>query len=117
MSLGPFAGTSATSFDGNTGLVTSQNQVIGPQVFSIELWFNTTTIDGGKLVGFGDSQTGSSSSYDRHIYMMNDGQLVFGVWNGQTQTIETPNTYNDGQWHYVVATLGPPAWRCTSMAS
>jgi hypothetical protein len=39
--------------------------------------------------------------------MMNDGQLVFGVWTGQTNTIETPNVYNDGQWHYVDATLGP----------
>jgi Concanavalin A-like lectin/glucanases superfamily len=101
---GPFSGTNATSFDGNTGLVTSQSQVVGPQVFSVELWFKTTTIDGGKLVGFGNSQTGSSSNYDRHIYMMNDGQLVFGVWNNQTVTIETPNAYNDGQWHYVVAT-------------
>ena len=36
--------------------------------------------------------------------MMNDGQLVFGVYNNQTVTIETPNLYNDGQWHYVVAT-------------
>ena len=36
--------------------------------------------------------------------MMNDGQLVFGVWNNQTETIETPNVYNDGQWHHVVAT-------------
>lgn len=101
---GPFTGTSGTSFDGNTGLVTSANQVVGPQVFSIELWFNTTTNDGGKLVGFGNNQTGMSSNYDRHIYMMNDGQLVFGVYNNQTVTIETPNVYNDGQWHYVVAT-------------
>ncbi len=101
---GPFTGSSATTFDGNTGLVTSQNQVTGPQTFSVELWFKTTTIDGGKLVGFGSNQTGLSGSYDRHIYMMNDGQLTFGIWNNQTETIETPNTYNDGQWHYVVAT-------------
>ena len=32
------------------------------------------------------------------------GQLVFGVYNSGTQTIETPDVYNDGQWHYVVAT-------------
>jgi Concanavalin A-like lectin/glucanases superfamily len=101
---GPFAGTTATSFDGNTGLVTSQNQVAGPQAFTVEGWFNTTTNQGGKLIGFGSNQTGSSSSYDRHIYMMNDGQLVFGVWNNQTVTIETPNTYNDGGWHYIVGT-------------
>jgi hypothetical protein len=116
---GPFPGQTATTFDGQSGIVTSANSVAspGPQVFSIEAWFNTTTNTGGKIVGFGDTQTGGSSAnnnaspgssnYDRHIYMMNDGQLVFGVWTGQTQTIETPNVYNDGQWHDVVATLGP----------
>jgi hypothetical protein len=103
---GPFTGQTATGFDGNTGLVTAQKQVTGPQTFSIEGWFNTSTDDGGKLIGFGSSQTGSSSSFDRHIYMMNDGQLVFGIWNSQTETIETPNVYNDGAWHYVVATYG-----------
>jgi hypothetical protein len=101
---GPFTGSTATGFDGNTGLVSSQNQVTGPETFSVEGWFKTTTVDGGKLIGFGNGQTGASSNYDRHIYMMNDGQLVFGVWNGQTETVETPNVYNDGQWHYVVAT-------------
>ena len=116
---GPFAGQTSTAFDGQEGIVTSANSVPspGPQTFSVEAWFKTTSNDGGKIVGFGNAQTGGSSlnnnaspgssSYDRHIYMMNDGQLVFGVWTGQTETIETPNVYNDGQWHYVVATLGP----------
>ncbi len=54
----------------------------GPQTFSVEGWFNTTTNTGGKLIGFGNNQTGMSRNYDRHIYMMNDGQLVFGVYNG-----------------------------------
>jgi len=104
---GPITGDpqTATAFDGQSGLVTSASSVPGPQTFSIEAWFKTSTNTGGKLVGFGDSQTGMSSNYDRHIYMMNDGQLVFGVWTGQTDTIETPRVYNDGQWHYVVATL------------
>ena len=99
----------AAAFDGQSGLVTSANQVPypGPQTFSIELWFKMTTEEGGKLIGFGSNQTGMSSSYDRHIYMMNDGQLVFGVWTGSTTVIETPDVYNDGQWHYVVATIGP----------
>ena len=102
---GPIVGDSATAtkFDGHTGLVTAATKVTGPQTFSIELWFNTTTNTGGKLIGFGSAQTGSSSSYDRHIYLLNDGQLVFGV--GATKTIETPDAYNDGQWHDVVATL------------
>jgi hypothetical protein len=78
--------------------------VTGPQSFSIEGWFNTRTNDGGKLIGFGNARTGLSSNYDRHIYMMNDGQLVFGIYNGGVVTIETPNVYNDGAWHYLVAT-------------
>jgi hypothetical protein len=101
---GPLTGSTATSFDGQTGNVYSQTAVNGPQTFSVEGWFKTTTNTGGKLIGFGNSQTGMSGNYDRHIYMMNDGQLVFGVWNNATETVETPNTYNDGQWHYVVAT-------------
>jgi Concanavalin A-like lectin/glucanases superfamily len=115
---GPFSGQTATAFDGQSGIVTSAESVAspGPQTFSVEAWFKTTTNDGGKIVGFGNAQTGGSSannnaspgssSYDRHIYMMNDGQLVFGVYDNGVETIETPDVYNDGQWHYVVATLG-----------
>ena len=104
---GPFSGSTATSFDGQSGLVTSNSSVSDPTAFSIEGWFKTTTDEGGKLIGFGDNPTGMSNNYDRHIYMMNDGQIVFGVWNNATETIESPDVYNDGQWHYVVATLDP----------
>ena len=108
---GPITGSTdtATSFDGLTGLVTSANQVTGPQAFSIEGWFKTTANTGGELIGFGNTQTGMASNYDRHVYMMNDGQLVFGDYTGQINTIETPRVYNDGQWHYLVATLDPTA--------
>jgi Concanavalin A-like lectin/glucanases superfamily len=106
---GPITGQNATAFDGRSGLVTSAHAMNNLQTFSIEFWFKSTTNTGGKLVGFGSQQTGTSGNYDRHIYMMNDGQLVFGVWPGSVQTIETPSVYNDGQWHYVVATLSPAA--------
>ncbi len=54
----------ATSFDGQSGLVTSANQVAGPNNFTIEGWFKTTTNQGGKLIGFGITlQTGSSGNY------------------------------------------------------
>jgi len=108
---GPITGDpdTATSFDGHTGLVTSATSVPGPQAFSIEGWFKTTTNTGGKLIGFGGSQTGLSLQYDRQIYLMNDGQLVFGVYNAGRHTIETRGVYNDGKWHYVVATLSSTA--------
>ncbi|MEO7016865.1 MAG: PKD domain-containing protein, partial [Leifsonia sp.] len=86
------------------GIVSSNQQVSNPTTYSEEIWFKTNTITGGKLIGFGDVQTGLSSNYDRHIYMQDDGRIVFGVWTGQTNTITSPNPLNDNQWHYAVAT-------------
>ncbi|HEX3924223.1 MAG TPA: LamG domain-containing protein [Streptosporangiaceae bacterium] len=113
---GPFAGTTATAFNGSTGLVTAQKQAAGPQAFSVEGWFKTTTNTGGKLIGFGSSQTGSSGNYDRQIYMMNDGQLVLGIYNGGAETVESPSVYNDGQWHYLVATYNSAVTSGPNMA-
>ena len=53
-----------------------------PQIYSIEIWFKSTSTQGGKLIGFGNSQTGNSATTDRHVYMQNDGKLVFGILSG-----------------------------------
>ena len=97
----PGAGTSV-AFNGGTA--SSRTAYVNPTTYSLETWFKTTTTSGGKLIGFGDQRSALSNNYDRHVYMQNDGTLVFGVWTGQTNTITTPLTYNNGQWHYVVAT-------------
>jgi PKD repeat protein len=94
----------AVQFDGVDDGVSSGQPVANPTVFSQELWFSTTTTRGGKLIGFGSSQTGGSGSYDRHVWMGDDGRLNFGVWTGQANVATTPLPYNDGQWHHVVAT-------------
>ncbi|HZB51856.1 MAG TPA: LamG-like jellyroll fold domain-containing protein, partial [Mycobacteriales bacterium] len=99
-------GTAAT-LDGSTGNVVSTTGGGGPSAFSAELWFNTTTTTGGKLVGFGNAHDGSSGAYDKHVYMRNDGRLIFGVWVGFPATITSPTAYNDGQWHHLVASQGP----------
>ena len=78
----------------------------GPQLFSISIWFRTTTTTGGKLVGFGDKQTGESAKRDRHLYMNNNGQIYFGVFPDRAiRTVNTTERYNDGLWHHVVASL------------
>lgn len=99
---------SASLFDGSTrGTVSSTSTAPTPQAFSEEVWFRTTTTRGGKLIGYGNARTGSSTSYDRHLYMTNAGTLVFGVYPGSAQTVTSPKAYNDGSWHHAVATLGP----------
>ncbi|WP_243231865.1 PKD domain-containing protein [Microbacterium sp. CIAB417] len=95
----------------NNGNGYSSTRETGPNSFSVEAWFKTTTSSGGKIIGFGSAQTGSSSSYDRHVYMNNSGQLYFGVYPGEVRTINTTETYRDGDWHHVVATLGADGMR------
>lgn len=97
-----YSGTAA-SFNGQDAAVAGQSSLTNPTSYSLESWFKTTTTRGGKIIGFGNSNTGLSSNYDRHVYMQDDGTLAFGVWTGQPNLIITPVAYNDGKWHHMVA--------------
>jgi Concanavalin A-like lectin/glucanases superfamily len=97
----------ASTFNGTeNGVVTAPTSVNGPNSFTTEAWFRTTTTRGGKIIGFGDAQSVNSGRYDRHVYMTNAGRLVFGVYNGAARTVTTTRAYNDGAWHHLVATFG-----------
>ena len=100
------SGGTGVSLDGSSGLIVASQPVDDPEVYSEELWFKTTTTSGGKLIGFGNATSGLSSNYDRHVWMLDSGQLEFGVWTGQTNTVQSSASYNDGKWHYLVATQG-----------
>ncbi|WP_153392843.1 PKD domain-containing protein [Ornithinicoccus halotolerans] len=107
---GALTGTNdaAVVLDGSSGHVVGRpnTEVSNPGPFSAEVWFRTTTTRGGKLIGFGNQPTGLSSNYDRHVFMLNDGRLAFGVWTGSENRATSAAAYNDGQWHHVVATQG-----------
>ncbi|MHC1560026.1 LamG-like jellyroll fold domain-containing protein [Actinomycetospora sp. C-140] len=100
----------ATTFNGSAVLTpyvatTSTTAIASTNVFSIVTWFRTNTATGGRMVGWGSSRTGlTASGYDRHLYMTNAGQLVFGVYTNATKTVTSPVAYNDDQWH-LAATL------------
>ena len=98
---------SAYSFNGTSQYVSTANSYPNPaaQQFTVSIWFNTTSVTGGKLIGFGNTQTGLEDNYDRHLYMNNIGQIYFGVYTGSAQTIQSSSTYNDGKWHQATATL------------
>jgi Concanavalin A-like lectin/glucanases superfamily/Fibronectin type III domain len=69
------------------------------------MWFNTTTTQGGYLMGFGSQSHGASTNKDRQVWMSDTGQLNFGIMTGGGPiSIQSPSSYNDGQWHQVVAT-------------
>ncbi|MEV7631667.1 PKD domain-containing protein [Microbacterium sp. NPDC089318] len=98
----------AFRFDGTSnGLAASTSRIEGPQTFAIEAWFKTTTRVGGKIVGFGNQPSGTSSSYDRHIYMDANGRVNFGVYPNASRIVTSSGVYNDGEWHHAVASLDP----------
>ncbi len=99
--------STAVTLAGKSSTLYTEKRHPVPGAFSVETWFQTTTTAGGKLIGFGDKQVLRSRWFDRHVYMTDTGQLVFGVHNGSVRTLTTPAAYNDGQWHHVVATQGP----------
>src|SRR6185312_12812520 len=102
--LGPLVMPSKSIvLNGSSQYVTSNTSMAGPSIFTLLIWFKTTTGSGGKLIGFGASKTGNSSNYDRHIYMTNAGTVIFGVYPGAVKTIVSPSAYNDGNWHMVGA--------------
>nr|WP_284291080.1 LamG domain-containing protein [Angustibacter aerolatus] len=99
-------GDKASTFDGtDNGRAVKATAAQAPSTFTAEAWIKTTTTSGGKIIGFGGNQTGNSGNYDRHVYMQNDGKIVFGTYPGFTATITSAAAYNDGQWHHVVASL------------
>lgn len=98
--------STAIGFDGTADYAYSNERRPAPARFSVETWIKTTTTRGGKIIGFGNRVMQNSSSYDKHVYMRNDGRLVFGVYSGGTRTVTSLGAYNDGNWHHVVATQG-----------
>jgi hypothetical protein len=97
----------AVTFNGTSGQMWTGQAVTNPQTFSVQAWFRTATLLGGKLIGFGNGANGAASTqYDRHVYMTNAGLLAFGLFDGTTYTtVTTPAAYNDARWHLVTATF------------
>jgi len=104
----PVESTTGTgvALDGTSGQIVASLPVTDPATYSEEMWFKTSTTAGGYLMGFGNSPSGLSTNRDRQVWMSNDGQLNFGIYDGQTVVVQSPKSYNDGAWHYVVATEG-----------
>jgi hypothetical protein len=107
-----FAGTQDQYGQGSTvysGNVVPATVNTATSSYSIEAWFKTTSTSGGEIIDFGNRPTALSSTFERNIYLDNAGHVIFGTWIGSPVTISSlakAKTYNNGQWHHVVATQG-----------
>jgi hypothetical protein len=99
--LGPYA----LYFNGGNNYVATARLLTGPQKYSLAFWLNTTTTLGGLLMGFGNVQTGTSTVFDRQIYMATSGAVFFSNYNSGYKVVSSTATLNDGNWHFVVGTL------------
>ena len=100
--------STAAAFDGSTGWGESVKSFANPQTFSIAGWFNTSSAQ-GTLIGFSSTQTNTTStSNDRELWIDSTGKLVWATASTSTTISEvtSPTTYNNGAWHFVVATIG-----------
>ena len=121
---------SSVTFDGQQGRIAESftndfaPAVQAPSTYSVELWFRTTGSTGGRLIGFGNRRTelyertppgdqppvyinSLSSQTDRVVYLSDTGKLEFGNQAGSTKVvIKGAKSYNDGAWHYLVASSG-----------
>ncbi len=105
-SSGPLGGQ-AIAMDGLRGTyVSTVNSYTNPLPLSQSIWFKTTS--SGSIMSFTNSQTdGGLSSWDRMLWIDPSGHVVYGVYPNATKEVVSPGTYNDGNWHQAVATIGP----------
>ena len=95
----------AFNFNGSNSFLATTIQATNPQSFTLTFWMKSNTTNGGVLIGFGDNQTNNPSSYDRHVYLDNNGKIHFGVYSGGDRTLDSLSAYNDNAWHFVAASL------------
>jgi hypothetical protein len=97
---------SAMKFEATANHMYTNIKYNDPDSLTIALWFKTTTVHGGKLIGLADERFKTlSSNYDRHLYMSNDGKIHFGVYSGGAKVLTSDSSYNDDQWHFAVGVL------------
>ena len=99
---GPGVGQ-AVHLDGNNDELTATLNV-SEESYAVGFWFRTTDSDG---TIYQVSEDGSRGGQDRSI-LMDNGRIAVNLWQEGLgyNTITTTNTFNDGQWHYIVHTFG-----------
>jgi PKD repeat protein len=98
----------AATFNGTaSATLATQTTATAPNVFTQEAWFQTTSKNGGRLLGFADAASGSSRAYDRQVHLDAKGRVSFSVTHLLffKRTVTSTASFNDGKWHHVAASM------------
>jgi Concanavalin A-like lectin/glucanases superfamily/F5/8 type C domain len=79
--------------------------------FSVAAWFKTSTNFGSDAFivnkgGFGSESSGQNMNWGIWMTSTETIRGGFETGTGVDHIVTSPNTYNDGQWHYAVVTYG-----------
>jgi hypothetical protein len=79
--------------------------------FSVATWFKTSTNFGSDAFivnkgGSGSDSSGQNLNYGIWMTSTEKIKAGFETSTGADQYITSPNSYNDGKWHYAVVTFG-----------
>lgn len=97
----------AMAFGGSSSSrIVSSASTWGDDSLTVEAWFRTSS-SSGKIVGFGDSgSTSTSGTVDRHLFL-DGGRVAWGVNDGSNRILRSGTGYANGAWHHAVGTVGP----------
>ena len=115
---GTLAAAGALTDDPDTAVTISGGQHRSPRrlrqrplthpAVTVEAWVKTTSTRGGRIVGFGDSATGTArpATPTGCSISTTPGRANFAINDGAYRTIYSRTGINDGQWHQVVGAVG-----------
>ena len=89
------------TLNGTANYISTATQSTVPNTDTVSIWFKTTTSSGKKIIGFENAQTGTTSNnFDRMLWVVTDGKLRFGMFDGAYEVAASSATVTDGVWHY-----------------
>ena len=100
---------SSISIGGNPGNEANADVDVSETAYTVGLWFRTQSSPPPYVVDAGIFSTddGLTANNDRNIYLDEDGYLCADLLGPVSmETICTPETYNDENWHYAVHVFG-----------
>ena len=77
-----------------------------PAEATVQAWIQTTSTSGGRIIGFGTSQTNNSTSNDLVLYVNSSNRIAFATTIPTTLSFNSTRTSTDGQCNLVTARAG-----------
>ena len=86
-------------------VLTTARPLPSPNPVAIALWIKTQSSTGGGIAGFASTPASDADApHDRFVAMDSSGRLSFSILRTPAlATVTSLASYNDGQWHFVVA--------------